>query len=70
MEVHIEDVEEEDDLDVDVHQQDDDSDASAEECEFNDCIIAVGVTNLTPSVDGAQLRVVRCTLAQSEQIND
>jgi len=28
------------------------------------------VTNLTPSYDRAQLEVVRCTLAQPEQVND
>jgi len=67
--VLIEDVEEEDDLKVIVHQQEDDSDASAEECEFNDCIRTVGVTNITPSVDKTQLEVVKCTLAQPEQIN-
>jgi len=46
-----------------VHEQDDDSDASAKECEFNCCIRTVGITYLTPSVDRAQLGVVRCTLA-------
>jgi len=43
----------EDDVEVVVHQQEDASDASAEECEFNDCIRTVRVTNLTPSVDRA-----------------
>ena len=53
-----------------MYQQDDDLDASSEECEFNGCIRTVGVTNLTPSVDRAQLGVVRCTLVQLKQIND
>jgi len=70
VEVSIEDVEEEDDLEVTVHQQEDDSDAFVGECEFNGCIRTVRVMNPTPSVDKAQLRVVRCTLAQPEQIND
>ena len=62
MEVHIEDVEEKD-VEVIVHQQDDDSDASVEECEFNGCIRTVWLMNLTPSVERAQLGVIRCTLA-------
>ena len=53
-----------------MHQQDGDSDASAEECEFNGSIKTLAVTNLTPSYDRAKLVVVRCTLAQHEQIND
>ena len=53
-----------------MHRQDDDSDTSTEECEFNGCIRTVGVTNITLSVDKAQLAVVSCTLAQPEQIND
>jgi len=61
--VFIKDVEEEKDLEVIVHQQDDDSNASAKESEVSDCIRTLGVTNLTFSVDRAQLRVVRCTLA-------
>ena len=64
MEVPIEDVEEEGDIKVVVHQQDDDSDASVEEYEFNGCIRTVRETNLTSSLDKAQLGVVRCTLAQ------
>ena len=51
----------EDDLEVAVHQQDDDSNASAEESKFNGCIKTLRVT---------QLRVVRYTLAQHEQVND
>ena len=70
MEFPIEDVEEEGDIEVVVHQQDDDSDASVEEYEFNGYIRTVGETNLTPSVGQAQSRVVRCTLAQPEQLND
>ena len=62
MKVPIEDIEEEEDaIEVIVHQQKDDSDASDEECEFNGCIRTVRVTNLTPSVDRAQLGVVKCT---------
>jgi len=53
-----------------VHQQDDDLYASNKEYEFNGCIRTVKVTNLTPSVDRAQLVVVRCTFAQPEQLND
>jgi len=52
-----------------MHQQDDDSDASAEECEFDSCIRTLAMTNLTPSYDKTQLEVVRCTLAQPEQVN-
>ena len=69
VEIQIEDLEE-DSLELVVHQQDDDSDASAKEREFNGCIRTMKVTNLTPNADRAQLRVVRCTLAQLEQIND
>jgi len=36
-----------------VHQQNDDSDVSAEECEFNDCIKILTMTNLTPSYEKA-----------------
>ena len=70
MKVPIEDVEEKDDLEVVVYQHDDDSGASAEESEFNGCIRISGETNLTPSVDRAQLVAVRCTLAQPKQVND
>ena len=66
--VPIEDVEE--GLEVVVHHQDVDSDASAEACEFNSCIRTLIVMNLAPSEDRAQLRVVRCTLAHPEQVND
>ena len=34
------------------------------------CIRTLAVTNLTPSYDKAQLGVVRCTLAQHEQVNN
>ena len=68
MKVLIENVE--DDLEVVVHQQSDDSNASAEECEFNDCIKTLAVTNITPSGDKSHLEVVRYTLAQPEQVND
>ena len=61
--VFVEDVEEDDGLEVVVHQQEDDSNVSVEECEFNDCIRTLAMTNLTPSEDIAQLGVVRCTLA-------
>jgi len=67
--IFIEDVQE-NGLEVTVHQQDDDSDVFGEECEFNGCIRTLAVTNLTPSEDSAQLRVVRCILAQSEQVNN
>ena len=71
MKVLIEDIkEEEDGLELVVHRQDDDSDASAEECEFNGCIRTLAVTNLTPREDRVRLRVVKCTLAQLEQLND
>ena len=71
MEVPIEDIEEEgDDVEVIMHQQDDESDASAEECKFNSRIRTAKVMNLTPSVDRARLRVVRCTLAWPEQIDN
>ena len=53
-----------------MHQQEDDSDASIEEYEFNSCIRIVDETDLTSSLGQAQLGVVRCTLAQSEQLND
>ena len=36
---------------------------------INVCIRTVGETNLTPSLDQAQLGVVRCTLTQPEQPN-
>ena len=38
--------------------------------EFDDCIKTLTLTNLTPSEDIAQLRVVWCTLAQPEQVNN
>ena len=63
-------LEEEDCLEVVVHQQNDDSNASAEECEFNDCIRILTVTNLTPNYEKVQLGVVRYTLAQPEKVND
>ena len=69
MEVPIEDAKE-DGLEVAMHQQDDDSDTSNEECEFNGCIRTLGVTDLTLIYDRAQLRVVRRTLAQPEQVNN
>jgi len=53
-----------------VHQQDDDSNASVEEYEFNGCIRTVKMTGLPPSVGRTQLGVVRCTLTQSEPLND
>ena len=59
-----------DGLEVAVRQHDDDSDASAEGCEFNGCIGTLVVTELTPNYDRAHLGVVRCTLAQLEQVID
>ena len=53
-----------------VHEHDNDSDASAEDGKFNGYIRTLAVMNLTPSEDIAQLGVVRCTLAQPEQVND
>ena len=69
VEVLIEDTEEEDSLEVVVHRQDDYSDASVEDCEFNGCIRTLTVTDLTLSYDRAHLGVVRCSLAQPEQVN-
>ena len=68
MKVLIEDAKE-DDVEVLVHQQDDDSDVFVEEYGFNSCIRTMRVTNLTLSVDRAQL-IVRCTLEHREQLND
>ena len=68
--VFMEDVEEENSLEVAAHQQDNDSDVSAEDCEFNFCIRTLAVTDQNPSYDRAHLGVVRCTLAQPEQVND
>ena len=70
MEVLIEDIEKEDDVEVAVHQQDDDADAFAEEYEFSGYIRTVRVTNLTPSVDRAQLGVIRSILVQHELLNE
>jgi len=63
VEVPIEDIEEEGDVEVVVHQQDNDLDASVKQYKFNGCIRTVGETNLTPSLDQAQIGVVRCTLS-------
>jgi len=69
--VHIGDVEiKEDGLEVVAHQLNDNSNASADECEFHNGIRTLAVTDLTPSYDIAQLRVIRYTLAQLEQVND
>ena len=38
--------------------------------EFNGCIRTLTLIDLTPSYDKAYLRVVVCTLAQPEQVND
>ena len=61
MKIPIEELEEaENGLEVVVHQLDDYLDVSAEECEFSGCIRMLAVTNLTPSEDRVQLKVVRC----------
>ena len=53
-----------------IHQQDDDSDIFVRDCEFNGCIRTLALTYVTPNYDRAHLGVVRCILAQPEQVND
>jgi len=53
-----------------VHQHDNVSDAFVEVCKFNGYINILAVTDLTPSYIRAQLKVVRCTLAQPEKVNN